>query len=89
MTQGEITPVPRRLLSADECAERLGCSRQFLYNLRYYKVGPPAEKLKGGRLGYDPQSLEEWRVNLGKPLKDAFDWKRLEQRRRSRRKNTS
>lgn len=58
-----MTPVGK-LLTVEEVADRLGLSRQTLWNWHQLGKGPPVRKV-GGRLRYDEQLLERWVKGTG------------------------
>ena len=49
----------KRLLTAQEVAERLALPEGTLYAWRYRRTGPPAIKV-GKYLRYDPDALDRW-----------------------------
>lgn len=69
--------VPNTLLTTDEAAARLGCSRDLLYTLRHLDLGPPSVKRERGRLGYDQALLDEWEANLRGPLHEIYSTEKL------------
>lgn len=71
-----------RFLSTAEAAIRVGCTRQMLYNLRYYGLGPPVHEAGKRRLGYNESELMNWFAGLGGPIYQIFDWRQLAKRRR-------
>lgn len=77
-----LTPTsPAALLTASEAAHRAGCSTRTLYDLRYFDLGPPAQKLPNGRLGYDEGKLRDWIAALPGPIYQTFDWTKLAKKR--------
>lgn len=74
-------PSASRPLTTIEAARRAGCSRQMLYNLRYYGLGPPAREMEHGRLSYDEAELVRWLNGLGGSIHQVFDWRKLAKQR--------
>lgn len=74
---------PSTPLTTAEAARRVGCSRQMLYSLRYYRLGPPVREIEGGRLAYDETELMRWLNGLGGPIYQVFDWRKLAKQRAS------
>lgn len=72
---------PAALLTTSEAAHRAGCSTRTLYDLRYFDLGPPAQKLPNGRLGYDEEKLRDWIAALPGPIYQIFDWTKLAKKR--------
>ncbi|MFJ9558341.1 helix-turn-helix transcriptional regulator [Nocardiopsis sp. NPDC101807] len=50
-----------KYLTSDEAAERLGISRQVLYNLAYRDPDFPAPTKVGRTSLWDPEDLDAWR----------------------------
>ncbi len=74
-------PPPAALLTTSEAAQRARCSPRTLHDLRYYGLGPPAQKLPNGRLMYDERKLTDWIAALPGPIYQTFDWTKLAKKR--------
>lgn len=81
MIKQSAPPIPApsasRPLTTIEAARRAGCSRQMLYSLRYYGLGPPVREVENGRLTYDEAELVRWIDGLGGSIHQVFDWRKL------------
>ncbi len=73
----------RTLLTASEAALRAGCTRQMLYSLRYYGLGPPVVEAGNRRLAYDERELIGWLAGLGGSIYQVFDWRKLASKHRA------
>lgn len=65
------------LLTTLEAANRAKCARRLLYDLRYFGLGPPVQKLANGELRYGEKELMDWIAALPGPVYDSFDWTKL------------
>lgn len=74
---------PANLLTTLEAADRAKCPRRLLYDLRYFGLGPPVQKLANGELRYEEKQLMDWIAALPGPVYQSFDWAKLAKKRSS------
>jgi len=72
---------PANLLTTLEAAHRAKCPRRLLYDLRYFGLGPPVQKLANGELRYEEKQLTDWIAALPGPVYQSFDWAELAKKR--------